>query len=82
MPYAPHSHAAGTKGYAQCLDRLQFMLENWHSQICSHPSLRHRDDYFDDHRELVANISHDMFVLLTLFNTYEMEQDRHNQSVQ
>ena len=82
IPYLPHLHSAGTKGFSQCMDRVQFMVENWHSAICSHPTLRNPDPEFDRHRELVANISHNIFVLYSMLNEYEIKEERPFNSVQ
>ncbi len=81
LEYSPGEHSVGTFGYRQAMDRIQYMIEIWHSQICSHPSFKNPDPDMNEIRDKAA---HTAVGLFDLFNTlYEKELlQRSNNKVQ
>jgi len=73
VDYIPAFHALGTKGMWQLSDRVQFVLESFHNQICCHPSLRNPDDNMNDIRGQTAFIAQQLFVLFSMM----MEKQYH-----
>ena len=81
LEYSPGEPSVGTFGHKQAMDRVQYMIEIWHCQICSHPSFRNPDPEMNETRDKAANIAVGLF---DLFNTlYEKELlQRSNHKVQ
>lgn len=69
IPYNEGSYSPGSIGYYQLMDRLEFMIENWHSHICSHPVLKNPDPELNAVRNSVVEMAK------FLFNTYNILGD-------
>jgi|TARA_R110000824_G_scaffold159730_3_gene334206 hypothetical protein len=72
--YTPELHACGTKGMEQFRDRINFIIDMLHAQICSHPSIGNPDSDFDHIRGQIATVAQDLFQLA--FMIWEMQQSR------
>ena len=72
--YTPELHACGTKGMAQFRDRINFIIDMLHDQICLHPSIGNPDADFDHIRGQTATAAQDLFQLA--FMVWEMQQNR------
>ena len=81
LSYSPGEHSVGTYGYRQCLDRVQYMIEIWHNQICCHPSFKNPDDDMDDIRGKAARVAIDLFDLFASLDEKQLTE-RYNQQVQ
>ena len=82
LDYTSGAHSAGTFGYKQCMDRIEFIIENWHSQVCSHPSLKNPDPDMDEIRMQTARIAKLIFNLFQTMHEYEVIINRNYNSVQ
>lgn len=82
LDYMSGAHAAGTFGYRQCMDRIEFLIENWHTQICSHPSFKNPDPDMDEIRQRAAHIAKLMFSMFQTMHEYEAYINRQFNSVQ
>jgi hypothetical protein len=61
IPYNELNYAPGALGYHQAMDRVEFMIENWHSHVCSHPVFKNPDPELDAVRKALVEAANSLF---------------------
>lgn len=61
IPYNELNYSPGSLGYHQVMDRVEFMIENWHSHVCSHPVFKNPDPELDSVRNTLVEAAQSLF---------------------
>lgn len=75
IPYNELNYSPGSAGYHQAMDRVEFMIENWHSFVCSHPVFRNPDSEMDTVRKNLVNAAHTLFEVYNELGSVQLKKD-------